>query len=335
MTFLVTMTLSTWVGPSLEATNGMDLQTGEWVIIVLFNLIVLMAFFLSNIEHAIGYFKSGFCGQIPNFNSKRIIRYDSGSLAYSWDEGRYHFVHTHYYPTYEMASMKYQSSTDWLDRDLTLACDAGLVTVLFVHAANYLIPIMEKVILGKNVVAIIAGHDHRCLHRRCEGIYPIHENQVDSGISVEKCFPAAYDTCQVLNGEQLIYVEDIDLEVVSLPKKKLENKERTDQPLCPKAAPFYINKTDNTLLCRRVRYNKPNFPFHSESDETIPILWSGSSSFETFLRADFYEDRIVVNAMSLDEDGSVSRYIDQNSVPNARYPFHETADLEEFIINLS
>lgn len=110
-----------------------------------------------NTEHAIGYFKSGFCGQIPNFQSDRIVRYDASSLAYSWEEGRYHFVHTHYYPTYEMASMQVRSSMDWLDNDLAMARDAGFTTVMFVHAANYLNPAMEKVILGKNVVAIIAG----------------------------------------------------------------------------------------------------------------------------------------------------------------------------------
>ena len=91
----------------------------------------------------------------------------ASSLAYSWEQGRYHFVHTHYYPTYEMASMKYRSSIDWLEKDLALARDSGLTTILIVHAASYLNPAMEKVILGKNVVMIVAGHDHRCLHRRC------------------------------------------------------------------------------------------------------------------------------------------------------------------------
>ena len=291
-----------------------------------------------NAEHAIGYFKSGFCGQIPKFPSERIVRYDASSLAYSWEQGRYHFVHTHYYPTYEMASMNFGSSIEWLEKDLIKARDAGFATVLFVHAANYLNPAMEHVILGKNVVAIIAGHQHRCFHRKCEGIYPIHEDQLDSGYHVEKCIPAAYDTCQVLNGENLVYVKDIDTENVEMPKKKLKNREdRDDQPLCPKPTPFYINETDNSLLCRKVRYNHPYFPPNSDDDEnstgeSIPIFWSGSASFETFLRADFFDDRIVINAMALTEDGSVSRYIDANDVPNALYPFHETSDLTEVVI---
>lgn len=290
-----------------------------------------------NIEHAIGYFKSGFCNRIPKFHPGRIVRYDASSLTYSWEEGRYHFVHTHYYPTYEMASMTFISSMAWLEEDLTLARDAGLSTVLFVHAANYLNPAMERVVLGKNVVALIAGHDHRCFHRKCEAIYPIHEDQLDSGLEVGKCIPAGYDTCEVLNGENLVYVKDMDLDNIDMPKKKLKNRERTDQPLCPKPAPFYINETDNTLLCRRVRYNHPNFPpgNHTDSsEESIPMFWSGSASFETFLRADFYEDRIVVNAMSLMADGTAVRYIDMNNVPNALYPIHDAVDLAEVVITL-
>mmetsp|Transcript_2949 Transcript_2949/g.6460 ORF Transcript_2949/g.6460 Transcript_2949/m.6460 type:complete len:839 (-) Transcript_2949:341-2857(-) len=294
-----------------------------------------------NVEHAIGYFKSGFCGQIPAFDAGRVVRYDSSSLAYSWDEGRYHFVHCHYYPTYEMASMNYHSSLEWLERDLQMAHDAGLATVLFVHAAQGLNDAMEDIILGKGVKVIIAGHTHRCLHRRCEGVYPLKEKQVENldslNITAAKCIPAAWDTCEVLNGENLIYVEDME-EEVKIPEKKLHNrKDKPDKPLCPQPDPFWINETDNTLLCRRVLYSHPNFPFGREnsSEETIPIFWSGSSSFETFLQGDFYEDKIVINAMTVvSEEGEVARYVDVNPVPNAVYPYHEIPDMEEFVIHI-
>ena len=178
-----------------------------------------------NTEHAIGYFKSAFCKKIPAFETDRITRYDSSrlvaivvfnapllhnlltlfhslsSLAYSWDEGRYHFVHLHYYPTFEIASMNYQSSLRWLERDLQTAKDADLATIIFVHAVQGLNQAMEGIVLGMNVKAIIAGHTHRCLHRRCEGIYPLREDAVDDldslNITAEKCIPASYDTCQV------------------------------------------------------------------------------------------------------------------------------------------
>ena len=205
-----------------------------------------------NMEHAIGYIKSGFCGQIPAFDADRVVRYDSASLAYSWDEGRYHFVHSHYYPSYEMASVKYHSSLEWLERDLQLANDSGLTTILFVHAAQGLNEAMETIILGKNVRAIIAGHTHRCLSRKCEGIYPIHEAQVKNmnpqELADAKCIPAAYDTCQVLHGENMIYVKDMEPDL-PFPMKKIEYTVQEDKPLCPKPAPFYINETDNSLLC--------------------------------------------------------------------------------------
>jgi len=294
-----------------------------------------------NMEHAIGYFKSGFCGQIPAFDTDRIVRYDSSSLAYSWNEGRYHFVHSHYYPTYEMASVNYRSSLEWLERDLQMAHDAGLTTVLFVHAVQGLNLAMEDIILGKSVKAIIAGHTHRCLHRRCEGVYPLHEEQVKNldslGLAPEKCIPAAYDTCEVLSGENLIYVKDTE-GGVTFPEKRLHNrKDKPDKPLCPQPAPFYINETDNSMLCHRVIYSHPNYPFEREhnSTETIPIFWSGSSSFETFLRADFFEHKIVINAMTVaSEEGEVARYVDLHTVPNTIYPYHEVSDMEETVIYL-
>jgi hypothetical protein len=150
-----------------------------------------------------------------------------------------------------------------------------------------------------------------------------------------KCIPAAYDTCQVLYGENMIYVKDKEVDV-PFPKRKPENTVRKDKPLCPKPAPFYINDTDNSLLCRRVLYSQPNFPFgsnHSSLGETIPIFWSGSASFETFLRGDFYEDRFVINAMTVTfEGGEVARYVDLHEVPNAVYPYHDVSDIEEAVI---
>ena len=155
-----------------------------------------------NVEHAIGYFKSGFCGQIPKFRTERIVRYDPSSLAYSWEEGRYHFAMLYYYPTYELASLSFNSSMIWLQRDLQLAQDAGLSSILYVHAVQGLNPAMENVILGKGVKAIFAGHSHRCLHRRCDGIYPLNEDQVSKlsslNITVDRCIPAAYDVCGAL-----------------------------------------------------------------------------------------------------------------------------------------
>lgn len=139
------------------------------------------------------------------------------------------------------------------------------------------------------------------------------------------------------SGENLVYLKDTGADF-KYPETKLQNDDYNDnKPLCPKSAPFYINETDNTLLCHKITYSKPNFPFDSEheSTETIPIFWSGSSSFETFLRGDFYDDRVVINAMAVTSDeGGVARYSKMHSVPNAVYPYHEKSDMEETVIYL-
>ena len=66
-----------------------------------------------NANHAIGYLRSGFCHKINNFHAqRRVTRYDSKSLAYSWEEGPYHFVQLHYHPNYESVSLGVQNSWD-------------------------------------------------------------------------------------------------------------------------------------------------------------------------------------------------------------------------------
>lgn len=41
----------------------------------------------------------------------------------------------------------------------------------------------------------------------------------------------------------------------------------------------------------------------------------------------------MINAMTTaSKEGGVARYIDLHPVPNTRYPFHESSDLEEFVI---
>jgi hypothetical protein len=140
----------------------------------------------------------------------------------------------------------------------------------------------------------------------------------------------------VRGGQHFVRIQDTAAEV-TLPKTKIHAYERKDKPLCPKQSPIYINETDNSLLCRHVMYSDKDFPFDKADEdsktETIPVFWSGSSSFETFLRADFYYDRFVVNAMAATDDG-VSIYTAVNVVPNARIPFHELSDLEETVIYL-
>jgi hypothetical protein len=78
-----------------------------------------------------------------------------------------------------------------------------------------------------------------------------------------------------------------------------------------------------------------NFPFDTRTNKTtIPVFWSGSASYETFLLASFHKDRIVVNMMTATEGNEGLRYIDSQPVPNAVYPSHNVSSLEEFVITV-
>ena len=37
---------------------------------------------------------------IPGFDHRTLTSFDSGSLSYSLDRGRFHFIHVHFYPAY-------------------------------------------------------------------------------------------------------------------------------------------------------------------------------------------------------------------------------------------
>jgi len=289
-----------------------------------------------NAAHSLGYLKGGFCGEIPRFDPQRVVRYHAQSLAYSWEEGNYHFVHVHYYPNFEHSKIGLGSSMEWLQRDLDLAYAAGLATVLFVHAAQGLNQVMERILSGRRVVAIFAGHTHRCLLNKCEGLTRLSVADTEDPKILEKaqkCLPATVNLCgDNANGNfmSLFYLNDVDPDY-SLPERELFYPLSNNGDLCPKPSPPYINKTDQTLLCRRSVFNEPNFSVVN-SNKSIPIFWSGSASFETFLKTDFYEDRLVINAMTAKAGMEGQRYVDTHDLPNAVYPHHNRTDLEEVVI---
>ena len=314
-----------------------------------------------NSRHALGYIRSGLCGNIPNFDPSRIVRYDSSSLAYSWEEGRYHFVHTHYYPSFESAGLHLKSSIAWLERDVSLAYQANLTTILFVHASQGLNDVMQRVLLGKNVAAIFAGHSHRCLMRKCVAPVVVYENQIGNSTenatsassssnilpsdSYDKCLPGTTGVCggDAGNGGMSLYYLRNKSDDFVPPSTDLfyEPYIRGDRKMCP--APKQIAIVNNTLLCRRAVLADSEFPprqlHHDKGNieskrEHIPIFWSGSASFQTFLKVDFYEARFTVNAMTAAEGMEGKRYIDMHSVPSVVYPYHEQEDLDEVTVIL-
>lgn len=332
-----------------------------------------------NAQHAMGYLRGAFCGKVPGFDASRIVRYDASSLAYSWEEGRYHFVHVHYYPAYEAATIGLRSSVTWLEHDLRLAHAANLTTVLFVHSSQGLNAALERAVLGRNVKAIFAGHSHRCLMRKCfflralkvRDVFPDRNatdpppNSTEIAMASpppgsDRCVPGAYALCggrATDAGMNLWYLanrsgsgggEEEEEELFDLPDTELRYEEyvRPERELCRRPLPVFVNDTDNTMLCSGVKAGEEYFPTRrggedpegadggAGSKEHIPVFWSGSASFETFLKVDFYPDRFVVNAMTSSEGYEGRRFLDAYEVPSAVYPYHEPSDVEEVTIRI-
>lgn len=318
-----------------------------------------------NSIHSLGYIRSGMCGNIPKFVPDKIVRYHALSLAYSWEVGQYHFVHTHYYPGFESAGIGLGSSIAWLERDISLAHEANLTTILFVHAAQGLNGALEKVLLGRNVKAIFAGHSHRCLMRKCVAPALVYEDEIgnstntssadvsdvsegQNGNGTSKVLPPElYDECitgstGICGGNaaagmmSLFYLQNASSDY-NLPEQTLFHEPyiSPDRKLCP--APRKIAILNNTLRCRRSVYGNSEFPsrnsaYKEDTKERIPIFYSGSASFQTFLKVDFLSDRFVINVMTAVDGFEGERYIDTHSVPNVVYPYHNAEDMEVVVM---
>jgi len=297
-----------------------------------------------NGRHAVAYFRGAFCGKIPNFDAKqRVTRYDPASMAYSWEQGSYHFLNVHYYPTYENAALGIKSSLAWVEQDLILANAKNLTSVLFVHAVHGIPQPMEKILLENNVAVIFAAHLHRCFGKYCNNPRSLNTQQAADYLNktenntieeAAQCFPASAALCGTrANGNGMFYLRD-KADEMTLPSRKLFSKIPDQSGPCPSAKfATYINTTDNTALCTGQPMTG-EFPFNGEHERKIPVFWSGSASYETFLLSSFHKDRIVVNMMTATEGNEGRRYVDTHPVPNAVYPSHNMSTLEEVIINL-
>jgi len=297
-----------------------------------------------NGQHAVAYFRGAFCGKIPNFDAKqRVTRYDPASMAYSWEQGFYHFVNVHYYPTYENAALGIKSSLEWVEQDLILANAKNLTNVLFVHSVDGIPQPMEKILLENNVAVIFAAHIHRCFGKYCDIPRALNTQQAADYLSktendtIEEaahCFPASAALCGTrADGNGMFYLRD-KADEMALPSRKLFSKIPDQSSSCPSAKfATYVNITDNTALCTG-QPRTGEFPFNGEHERKIPVFWSGSASYETFLLSSFHKDRIVVNMMTATEGNEGRRYVDTHPVPNAVYPSHSMSTLEEVIINL-
>ena len=104
------------------------------------------------------------CQQVSNFPSSKVVTFDEDSLAYTWAEGQYYFIQLNNYPTYTYSDIDVSASVTWLSNELERAKNAGYRNVLLMHDYGEHMKQSNSefisAIVGKNVVAIFAGHVH-------------------------------------------------------------------------------------------------------------------------------------------------------------------------------
>ncbi len=102
------------------------------------------------------------CNKVPALPVNRVQSFDLGSLGYSWNIGKWHFVQLHNHPTFKVDKIGLKSSIAWLKTDLAAATKAGRNIVLDMHDwwtdasdAGF-----ADALKGARVVAAFAGHTH-------------------------------------------------------------------------------------------------------------------------------------------------------------------------------
>ena len=117
-------------------------------------------------QSAVNWMKAAVsCGKAEPFPARLVQRFDTNSLAYSWNVGSWHFVQLHNRPDYAEAGIGIRDSFAWLKADLAAATAAGRRSVLNFHDygdhmkqddARFL-----AAIAGQRVAAVFAGHIHQ------------------------------------------------------------------------------------------------------------------------------------------------------------------------------
>lgn len=258
-----------------------------------------------NADHALAYMRDGlFCGKsIPGLDKDALRSVDAGSLAYSFDRGNFHFVQLHYHTKYTIPHLDLKGSLEWLERDLEIAHNAGLASVLWVHAFffEYRNQEFRRLVDLYNVVAIFAGHKHKCVGNKCAFVSLSSKN----GIGTKKCFKsfAQYFSNGYSGGSSWYFDDGTYLD----DDEFTNNEGLTTKKIKAYCAPYDtgVSKLGNAS-----------------------IFWSGSYSFQTFLHATFLPKTIHVEAYS-SLGGKAEELKKQiHTLYGKRvYPFHNENDL--------
>jgi len=133
-----------------------------------------------------------------------LRKYYTGSLAYSWDIGKYHFIQLNNFPSYETnfnswnfgkARRDYfqiRKAFDWLKYDLRMAKKAGKKIIINMHDTRQHFKSSDRstfynILKDYPVVAIFAGHIHQHYY------YVYNEYAGTKKIPVFRCGSAQYN----------------------------------------------------------------------------------------------------------------------------------------------
>ena len=282
-------------------------------------------------KHGVEYFKSAVGGchsdMAPRFTRNKIHNYHAPSMSYAWDRGRYHFVQLQYYPEFESKRINVQSSLEWLEMDLRAAFRSGAATIINVHSADQLTVAFDRTIAGKGVVAIFAGHLHRCVGHRCAWPTPISAGSIASGIlHSDNATHLAQCLSELRADGSLFPCSKSPTRVAAQRKKYSGNQGFTEVDPAPDAAApedeaarraFRELYTPNIVEAglaggeRVCVYTGVRDPFRrtgfwlnisqglrDRENETVPVYWSGSLSFQTFLRVGFNQTHMKIEVMT-------------------------------------
>jgi len=251
--------------------------------------------------HGAEYLRDGVgCNGIPKFDSSSLASFDLGSLAYSHSRGLYHFVHVHFHPEYENAKANIHSSQTWLLSEVKRANDENMRVVLVVHSATSISSDLERGLEDAGgLFMVFAGHLHHCLGGKCK--YPVKRS---SGVKCNKGFEEEFSTncgkgCSdyggtmamyyATEGGQEVYDDDLDYD---------------GQRCLPSSAGM-----GGLLDIAGGR-----------------VIWSGSSTYQTYLKADFSVGGVQVEVVS-SVNGQVGSVDMNDAFSRRKYPYHYPEDL--------
>ncbi|GMI49023.1 hypothetical protein TrCOL_g12591 [Triparma columacea] len=258
--------------------------------------------------HAADYIRSGIgCNSIERFDPSGLVAFDAGSLSYSHVRGGYLFVHSHFHPEYENAKGGVHSGVPFLLGEVRRGNEAGMRVVLVVHSVTEVSWRLERELVDAGgLFLVLAGHLHRCVGGRCQYAVRTHNGH---GSKCNMGFKEHFSKncgkgCTDYSGHMSMYYPT-------------ESGKRE-----------YDDDDEEYEGYRCVTKNLGGDEGESEGRMEVAggkVVWSGSSSFQTYLKATFGEEGVTMDVVS--SVGGEMRQVEDLK----NYPYHTHEDFS-FVI---